>query len=203
MGQVAKIYRIVRWVMFAGLILTIFLMLKTPAPVAFPLEPAAARLNSQSFEQKLSELETSQSLGESDAEVRFTAGEVNAAIGQSMAQPTAVQPTRARPQPASADQIPIKSTQVSFEGDVVKGQFLAQVYGRDLYLTVAGRLGARDGYATFDPTEFRVGDLSVPVSLVNPALQRKLAEPENREKLKLPGFVKGLRVENSELVITR
>jgi hypothetical protein len=92
---------------------------------------------------------------------------------------------------------------VTFTADVVVGQFLAEVYGKDLYITVAGHLGSRDGYATFDPTEFKVGDLSVPVSLVNPTLQRKLAEPENRDKLKLPDFVKGLRVEGGELVITR
>ena len=47
-----------------------------------------------------------------------------------------------------------------------------------------------------------MGDLSVPVSLVNPALQRKLADPENRDKMKLPEFVKDVRVENGELVIS-
>ncbi|HEU5337412.1 MAG TPA: hypothetical protein VFU27_15705 [Terriglobales bacterium] len=45
--------------------------------------------------------------------------------------------------------------------------------------------------------------MSVPVSLVNPALQRKLADPENRDKLKLPDFVKEVRVENGELVISQ
>jgi hypothetical protein len=38
--------------------------------------------------------------------------------------------------------------------------------------------------------------------MVNPVLQRKLADPENRDKMKLPEFVKGLRVQNGELVIT-
>jgi len=101
-----------------------------------------------------------------------------------------------------AEQVPIKSTQVSFENDVVKGQFLTEVYGKDVYITVAGRLGSHDGYVTFEPTEFKVGDLGVPVSMVNPVLQRKLADPENRDKMKLPEFVKDLRVENGELVIT-
>jgi hypothetical protein len=43
-------------------------------------------------------------------------------------------------------------------------------------------MGEKDGYATFDPTEFKVGNTNIPVSLVNPALQRKLAE--ERERLK-------------------
>ena len=60
-------------------------------------------------------------------------------------------------------------------------------------------MGDRDGYATFDPTEFKVGDLSVPVSLVNPALQKKLME--ERDRLKLPDGVGGMKVENSQLVL--
>jgi hypothetical protein len=71
---------------------------------------------------------------------------------------------------------------VSFEDDVVKGLFLTEVYGKGVSITVAGHLGSRDGYVTFEPTEFKVGDLSVPVSVVNPVLQRKLADPENRER---------------------
>jgi hypothetical protein len=54
---------------------------------------------------------------------------------------------------------------------------------------------------TFAPTEFKIGDMPVPVSMVDPALQRKLAKPENREKLKLPQFVSDVRVEHGELVI--
>ncbi len=60
-------------------------------------------------------------------------------------------------------------------------------------------MGAKDGYATFDPTEFKVGDLSVPVSLVNDQLQKRLQE--QRDRLKLPDFVGDLRVEKGELVI--
>ena len=60
-------------------------------------------------------------------------------------------------------------------------------------------MGAKDGYATFDPTEFKVGDLSVPVSLVNDQLQKRLQE--QRDRLKLRDFVGDLRVEKGELVI--
>lgn len=207
MEQIRKIYRVVRWVMFAGLVVTVFLLLKSPAPVAPALDPAALKQNAESFQQKLTQLANAQSLGEQGTEVHFTAPEVNAAIAQGAAASpgSAPVPTTPAAQPApaaSAEQVPIKSTQVSFEDNVVRGQFLTELYGKDVYITVAGRLGSRDGYVTFDPTEFRVGDLSVPVSMVNPALQRKLADPENRDKLKLPAFVKDLRVEEGELVIT-
>src|SRR6266480_7629558 len=64
---------------------------------------------------------------------------------------------------------------------------------------LAGHLGAKDGYATFEPTEFKVGDLNIPVSLVNDALQKKLLE--QRDRLKLPEFVSDVRVENGELIV--
>ena len=93
----------------------------------------------------------------------------------------------------------IKDQQVSFDGDLVHGQFLTEIAGKDVWVTISGHIGDKDGYATFDPTEFKVGDLSVPVSLVNPALQKKLAE--QRDRLKLPDGVGSMKVEHSELVM--
>jgi hypothetical protein len=90
---------------------------------------------------------------------------------------------------------------VTFEGDLVRGQFLSELGGKKVYITVSGHLGSKDGYATFDPTEFKVGDLNVPVSLVNDALQKKMVE--QRDKLKLPDYVGGVKVENGELVVTK
>jgi hypothetical protein len=92
----------------------------------------------------------------------------------------------------------IKDYQIFMDGDIVRGQFLTQIAGKDVYLTLAGHLGAKDGYATFDATEVKVGDLSVPASLVNEVLQKKLAE--QRDQLKLPNNVKDLKIENGELV---
>ena len=79
------------------------------------------------------------------------------------------------------------------------GQFLTEVGGKDVWVTVSGHLGSANGHATFDPTEFKVGDLNVPVSLVNPALQKKLAEQADRTKL--PDNVGDMKVQNGELVM--
>ena len=85
------------------------------------------------------------------------------------------------------------------DGDQVHGQFLTEIGGKDVWITISGHIGEKDGFATFDPTEFKVGDLNVPVSLVNPALQKKLAE--QRDRLKLPDNVGNMKVENGELVM--
>ena len=80
----------------------------------------------------------------------------------------------------------IKDQKVTYDGDTVHGQFLTEIAGKDVWITISGHMGQKDGYATFDPTEFKVGDMEVPVSLVNPALQRKLAEERDRLKLSEP-----------------
>jgi hypothetical protein len=80
----------------------------------------------------------------------------------------------------------IKDQKVTYDGDTVHGQFLTEIAGKDVWITISGHMGQKDGYATFDPTEFKVGNMNVPVSLVNPALQRKLAEERDRLKIAEP-----------------
>lgn len=83
-----------------------------------------------------------------------------------------------------AGQPVIKDQQVSMDGDVVHGKFLTTIAGKDVWVTISGHMGDKDGYATFEPTEIKVGDTNIPVALVNPALQRKMAE--ERDRLKIP-----------------
>ncbi len=188
------------------------LALRKPQPVAPRQTPAAIAANAQSFQAKVSQLEQAREQGQSGSEVRLTAGEIGAAIAQAQgavpvspaqgralnaAGPPADTPAAAAPVEPANLQEPI----VSFEGDIVRGQFVTEVAGKKTYVTVAGHLGSKDGYATFEPTEFKVGDLSVPVSLVNDALQKKMLEQQDR--LKLPDFVSDMRVENGQLVVTQ
>jgi hypothetical protein len=70
-----------------------------------------------------------------------------------------------------------------------------------VYVTLGGKLGAADGYLTFEPAELKIGDLPVPVSILKSRLQSKLAEPETRARLKLPDYVADLRIEDSQLVV--
>jgi hypothetical protein len=145
------------------------------------------------------------SLAQPKAEVHLNSEEVGAALAQSLGNAGAgamgaMGGGELTPDSnLGAGQPTIKDQQVSFDGDTVHGQFLTEVGGKDVWVTVSGHLGASDGYATFEPTEFKVGDLNVPVSLVNPALQKKLAEQSDR--MKLPENVGGLKVQNGELVM--
>ncbi len=223
-----KLDRIISIATLAASVVAIVLVLKKPTPVAQPQTPAAIAANAQSFEEKMDHLEqaaqqvlpapasaSSPASGENyqnttaarqpsvsssaqqKAEVRINSNEIGAALAQAMG---ATGGGELAPDSNIGSGAPtIKDQQVSFEGDVVHGQFLTEIAGKDVWVTVSGHLGSKDGYANFEPTEFKVGDLNVPVSLVNPALQKKLAE--QRDRLKLPGYVGDVKVQNGELVM--
>jgi hypothetical protein len=187
--------------------ITLYQVLSKPEPVADPKTPEIARANAQSFDQKLAQIEAPRTDGSDPAEVRFSSDEVSAELSQSMGARPAPAAKPVSSAPASPDstiapgEVQVKDYQVKLEGDVARGQFVTQVAGKDLYVTVAGHLGSQDGYVTFDPTEVKVGEMSIPVSLVSSTLQKKLAE--QREQLRLPEGISSLRVENGELVITQ
>jgi hypothetical protein len=206
-----KVQRIISFATLAISIFTLVLVLKRPAPVAPALAPAAAAANAQSFQEKVNRLAEPRVRGEGEREVRMNSGEVSAALAQAAgllpaaapANTSTSSPSTSPPGANGAMEFPgavpnIKDYQVSMDGDIVRGQFLTQIAGKDVYLTLAGHLGSKDGYATFDATEVKVGDLSVPAALVNEVLQKKLAQ--QRDQLKLPNNVKDLKIENGELV---
>ena len=207
-----KIDRIISLATLVASLIAIVLVLKKPAPVAQPQAPAAIVQHAQSFDQKMADFEqatqspsptptgatTQAAPAPSESpkpEVHINSDEISAVLAQSLG--TAGQLT---PDSNVGSGAPtIKDQQVTLDGDVVHGQFLTEIAGKDVWISISGHIGEKDGYATFDPTEFKVGDLSVPVSLVNPALQKKLAE--QRDRLKLPDNVGSMKVENSELVM--
>ena len=210
-----KIDRIISVATLVTSLIALFLVLKKPAPVAQPQPAAAAVANAQSFQEKVQQLDQPKEAGQAPAEVRLSSNEVSAALAQAAGQIPMAEAAQALsglsssgtgsstgPDTAVAPGQPeVKDYQVSFDGDVAHGQFLTHIAGKDVWVTLSGHLGSKDGYATFDPTEFKVGDLNVPVSLVNDALQKKLGE--QRDRLKLPDNVGGMKVENGELVMTQ
>jgi hypothetical protein len=221
-----KIDRIISIATLVASLIAIFLVLKRPAPVAQPQSPQAIEEHARSFDEKMAQFneaakqtptaisdtgsaaspqpaeaqsssQPSPGADSGKAEAHINSDEVNAVLAQALG--TAGASGLTPDSNIGSDAPPIKDQQISFDGDLVHGQFLTEIAGKDVWITISGHLGEKDGYATFDPTEFKVGDLDVPVSLVNPALQKKLAE--QRDRLKLPDNVGGVKVENGQLVM--
>jgi hypothetical protein len=223
-----KLDRIISIATLVTSVVALVLVLKRPAPVAQPQTPAQAAANAQSFQDKIAQLDPPVATSAPDsqpaqppgsavsqdsqppasapqakpspAQVRITSDEITAALAQaSGALPAAAGQASADGDLGSAPNI--LDQQVSFDGDQAHGQFLVNVAGKNVWITVAGHLGSKDGFATFEPTEFKVGDLNIPVSLVNGPLQQRLAEQHDR--LKLPDNVGGVEVKDGQLVLTQ
>jgi hypothetical protein len=193
--------RIVSLAVLVAALIALVLILQKPAPVGHSQDPAVIVQNARSFDQKMAEFDQAAQSGVlsgalEKAEIHLNADEISAVLAHSLG--TASAPLTPNSNVGDGPP-PIKDQQVSFEGDIVHGQFLTAIAGKDVWISISGHLGEKDGYATFDPTEFKVGDLNVPVSLVNPQLQKKLAE--QRDRLKLPENVGSMKVENNELVM--
>jgi hypothetical protein len=209
-----KLDRIISIATLAALLVAIVLLLKRPATVAPPTQaPAAANaqsFDSQSSNQKVDQPEpaakqaqpmqtsggffggpsaapqprqNSSAPQSSKVEPHINSDAVSAAINKLLG----ASGVGLSPDSNVGDGAPnIKDQKVTYEGDTVHGEFLTEIAGKDVWISISGHMGQKDGYATFDPTEFKVGGVAVPVSLVNPALQRKLAEERDRLKLTEP-----------------
>jgi hypothetical protein len=225
-----KLDRIISVATLVTSVVALVLVLKRPTPVVLQQTPAQAAANAQSFQEKIAQLDqpppsasptdfstpvappetstpvdtqpgpSAASPRPSAAQVHITSDEITAALAQaSGALPAAA--GQGAPGSDLGSMPNILDQQISFDGDQAHGQFLVNIAGKNVWITVSGHLGSRDGYATFEPTEFKVGDLNVPVSLVNGALQQRLAEQHDR--MKLPDNVGGIKVENGQLVLTQ
>lgn len=196
-----KIYRILRWFFLAATVISIGLMLRHPQRLVSQQVPAAQVLaNANSFQSKLSDLEQAHQSGQTGAEARISSDEVAAAFAASNPQPSQAAALNSQ-EGMSADQAPLKDEQVVFDDDQVKSQFTTQVAGKDVVVTLSGRLGSKDGYVEFVPTSFKIGSMPVPISIVQEQVQKKLSDPATHEHLKLPEFVSNVRIENGQLVV--
>jgi hypothetical protein len=196
-----KSHRIPRWLLALIGLAVIGIMLKHPQRLTAEQALASDKLaaNAGSFQDKLGELQQARQTGQSGVEVRISSDEVVAALTAANPPATGVAGAQSSD---SADSAPLKDQQVVFEDDHVRGQFITEVAGADVVVTFSGRVGSKDGYVTFVPTDFQIGSMPVPVSMVQNRLQKKLTDPAAREKLKLPEYVNDVKIEDGQLVLT-
>jgi hypothetical protein len=219
------LFRIVRWTTYAGALITLILVFHTARPPVIETNPqAAARV-----EQKFDEVAEAVSKGE-PATMRMDQTELNsylathldmasnpAAAGPAM--PSQSPPTSSTsgadgavagiqaPTGTSAEQIEqvrssVKDVKVELIEDRVRAYVVFDLHGKDMTLQLEGRLGSQDGYLRFEPISGQIGALQLPQSALQTAVNRMMESPENREKLKLPAEMTGLKIENGEVVAT-
>lgn len=206
-----KTDRIISIATLVTALIAIVLVLRRPAPVVAPQSPSASAQQTQAADQPpvstaprgqsipfsgaasvtnpsaqntVSQSAPPQPQASAKADAGMNSDQVSAAVAKMLGGGGGGLANLTPESNAGGGDPVIKDQQVTMDGDIVHGKFLTTIAGKDVWVTISGHMGEKDGYATFDPTEFKVGDMNVPVSLVNPALQRKLAE--ERDRLKIP-----------------
>lgn len=209
-------YRIFTWSSLAVLVLTLVLILKTPAAPNMPSDPtAAARV-----EQKFAEADQAKASGQA-VDVDLDRTELNSYLHQNLqlegVQPDAIpastpgsgpeqatSPAGIPGDPAALEQVrsSVKDVNIDMDGDVVKAYVTFDFHGKDLALELDGHVGTADGYLTFDPVAGRLGSLPLPQSTLHAAVDKMMASPENREKLLLPPDISNIAISNGQAVIS-
>lgn len=222
-----KIYKILSWSSLAGLILTIVLVLhKSPAP-NIPFDPNAAARAEQKFQAAdeakaagqpgqvaLDRSELNSYLAQNlqtqapppgsdpstDAKAGAAAPAPAADGGNAANDPTAA---LAAGDPRSLEDVQstVKDVKVDMVGDLVKAYVIFDFHGKDISLELDGHLGAENGFMKFEPVSGKLGSLPLPQSTLNAAVEKMMASPENRDKLRLPADISDIKIVDGKAVI--
>ena len=212
------IFRIFRWTTYSGAIITLLMVFHAaPPPVIATSPQAAARV-----EQKVEAVEQAVASGQS-ATLRLDQTELNSYLATHLdISPAPTTAANAAPSPAPADGaasgIPtpsgtaaeqveqvrssVRDVKVELVDDRVRAYVVFDFHGKNMTLQLEGRLSAVNGYLRFEPVSGQIGSLPIPQSTLETAMQKMMDSPENREKLKLPAEISGLKIENGELLAT-
>jgi hypothetical protein len=220
-----KVYEILKWSSVAALALTLILVLHTSPAPNIPYNANAEA----SAEQKFEAADKAKAAGQ-PSQVQLDRSELNSYLAQNLqfeGKPATVQ---APPQAASMDNVPtvgsavppddpagtfpggdqatleqvqstVKDVKVDMDGDLVKAHVIFDYHGKDLSLELDGHLSADSGYIKFEPVAGKLGSLPLPQSALQAAVDKMMASPENREKLKLPADISDIQIQNGQAVV--
>jgi len=223
-----KLYLIVKWSSLAALVLTLVLVLrKSPAP-NIPYDANAAARAEQKFQAadqaksvgqpsqvQLDRSELNSYLAQNlqlEGQPAASTASLPTAVASSVP-PAAGSAGAPSADPATAAlsggdqatleqvQSTVKDVKVDMDGDLVKAYVIFDYHGKDLSLELDGHLTSDNGYIRFEPVAGKLGSLPLPQSTLQAAVDKMMASPENREKLKLPADISDIQIQDGQAVV--
>jgi hypothetical protein len=214
------VFRIVRWTVYACVLIVLILLLHKSAPPAVSATPEAAARVEQKFQDvqhavaqgqpatlRMDETELNSYLASrldlaSKAAHGQTNGEVNAAPDAGSNTTPNATPSPEQPSAEDVEQMRsnVKDVKVQLVDDRVRAYVVFDVHGKEMTLQLEGKLGAENGFLRFEPISGQVGALPIPQATLEAAVRKMMESPENREKLKLPSDISDLKIQNGEVV---
>ena len=202
-GLLRRAYRVFRWVTLAGAILTILLILRTSPPPPIEATPSAGRV----AETKVEAFQSMRNTG-MPAMLRLDEAELNALVRSRLPSEVEDLPTPPRkeevPQedPAFAQvQSNVRDIRLHLHDDNVTAYVLFELYGKEISLTLEGKLEFHDGCLRIVPTAGKLGTLPLTEATLRGAASRLFDSPENRDKFCLSPSISDVRVEEGSLVV--
>jgi len=194
-------FRFLRWSTYLAALITLALLLhKSPPPPVQASPQAAARA-----EEKVEQVAQSRSQGQK-ATLRLDESELNSYLANHLdlakesSQVTAGDGNTPSAKDVEQMRSSVRDVKIQMENDKVKAYVIFDVHGKDMTLELEGKLGAENGFLRFVPVSGQIGSLPIPQSTLETAVRKMMESPENREKLRLPGDIADLKIENGELV---
>ena len=181
-----KVSRIISASILALALIAVLMALRAPSTTLVPISAQDAK----SFEEKILSLAQAHQQGVAQT-AHITETELSSKLQQS------IDESAANPQGS----VVLKAASVHLEGDGFVGVFTLGVSGKELYLTLTGMLGVLDGRLQIEPSTAKLGNLPIPAMAFRHILQRQFGSPETGERLRLPEFIKDVRIENGELLL--
>jgi hypothetical protein len=195
------IFRIFRWTTYAfALIAILMIMHAAPPPPVVTSAQAAA-----SADQKIQAVEQAVNSGQ-PATLRMDESELNSYLASHLdiSPNGSPNPSPGGASPADVQQVrsAVKDVKVQLIDDRIRAYVVFGFHGKDMTLQLEGKLGAEDGYLRFEPVSGQIGSMPIPQSSLETAVRHMMESPENREKLRLPAEMSGLKIENGEIVVS-
>ena len=181
-----KVSRIISLSVLALALIAVIMALRAPSATPVPVSSQDAK----SFDEKILSLEQAHQQGLTKT-AHITEAELSSKLQQSLEE------SAANPQGS----VVLKAASVHLEGDGFVGLFTLSVSGKELYLTMTGKLAALDGTLQIEPSTGKLGRLPIPAPVFRSLLEKQFNSPAGRERLRLPELIKDVRIENGELLV--
>jgi hypothetical protein len=226
-GLYKKLYQFLKWSSLAALVFTLILILRKSPPPNIPYDSNAAARAEQKFQAadqakaagqpsqvQLDRSELNSYLTQNlqlEAQPGAGASALPAAVAGSAQPSGGAGVPNADPAAALAAggdqatleqvQSTVKDVKVDMDGDLVKAYVIFDYHGKDLSLELDGHLTSDNGYIKFEPVAGKLGSLPLPQSTLQAAVDKMMASPENREKLKLPADISDIQIQDGQAVV--
>lgn len=195
-----QIYRTARWVALAISVVVLALIL-------LPTRPPAINFDYSHYRQAASKIRVfqKQSRAGQTRNLDLDQSELNAwmdnslNLGEELEQPTDAEAAKE----IEEFRTTINDLKIELIDNRIKTFVRFDLYGKEMTFVLEAEPNVKDGYLDLVPVSGKIGSMPIPGSVLKRAIDRKFANPEEKEKLKLPPFIKDISVINGKLRVTR